>query len=132
MTKTRLLIFDQNLNLFDRLTQHSELVCKLARLSEIELTNNRPENAIVVSGVDLDAFIPISRDFNVEFEKERINKSLSKLELENEKLLTKLKNKEFMKRAPEEVIEKFVQSQEELAMQLDKQSRILESLKKLK
>ena len=37
-----------------------------------------------------------------------------------------------MKRAPEEVIEKFVGSQKELAIQIDKQKRILESLKKLK
>ena len=71
-------------------------------------------------------------DFNVDFEKERINKSLSKLEVESEKLSIKLKNKEFMKRAPKEVIEKFEQSQKDLVMQLDKQNRILESLKKLK
>ena len=37
-----------------------------------------------------------------------------------------------MKRAPKEVIEKFEQSQHDLVIQLDKQNRILESLKKLK
>ena len=37
-----------------------------------------------------------------------------------------------MKRAPKEVTEKFEQSHKDLAMQLDKQNRILESLKKLK
>ena len=52
--------------------------------------------------------------------------------MESEKLSIKLKNKEFMKRAPKEVIEKFEQSQKDLVMQLDKQNRILESLKKLK
>ncbi len=130
--KTKLLVFEKNHKLFGRLTTHSELVCKLARLSKIKIIDDRPANAIIVSGGDLDCFIPISMDFNVDFEKERISKSLIKLEVESEKLSIKLKNKEFMKRAPKEVIEKFEQSQKDLAMQLDKQNRILESLKKLK
>ena len=130
--RTELLVLDKNHKLFDRLTEHSELVCKLARLKEIKIIDDRPANAIIVSGGDLDCFIPILRDFDVELEKERINKSLNKLEVENEKLSMKLKNKEFMKRAPEEVIKNFLQSQKELAIQLDKQNRILESLKKLK
>ena len=118
--------------MFGRLKQHSQLVCKLARLSEIKTTDDRPENAIMVSGGDLDAFIPIATDFNVDLEKERINKSLSKIEIESQKLLLKLNNKDFMKRAPDDVIEKFEKNHKELKLQLDKQSRILENLESLK
>ena len=129
--KTKLIVVDNKQGLFDDLKTHSELVCKLARLSDIELSKLRPRNAISVSGGDLDAFIPISEKFNIELEKERIIKSLKKIEVDNSKLLTKLENKDFLKRAPNDVVEKFTISQKELASQINKQSRMLENLESL-
>jgi valyl-tRNA synthetase len=126
--KTDLLIASDNEELYSDLNEHKDLVCRLSRISEIKFVEKRPSNTIVVSGNSLEAFIPISDDFNVGLEKARIEKSLEKFNSENNKLSIKLDNDDFLHKAPPEVIKKFRDEQEALVIQIKKLDRLLDNI----
>jgi valyl-tRNA synthetase len=126
--KTDLLIASDNEELYSDLNEHKDLVCRLSRISEIKFVEKRPSNTIVVSGNSLEAFIPISDDFNVGLEKARIEKSLEKFNSENNKLSIKLDNDDFLQKAPPEVIKKFRDEQEALVIQIKKLDRLLDNI----
>ena len=91
----------------------------------------KPKNTIAISGGKVEAFVSIRSGFNVNLEKERIITSLKKLEIENAKLLDKLSNRNFINKAPKQIIEKFEADQKECISQLNKQRSLLESLEKI-
>ena len=86
---------------------------------------------MAISGGKVEAFVSVQSDFNLELEKERVNATLKKLELEYIKLSEKLNNKNFRDKAPKTVIEQFESDHEDLKSKLNKQKSLLEGLEKI-
>ena len=129
--KTDLFVVDLESKQYSYIKENEKIICKLARLLEIKQVQRKPENALAISGCKVEAFVSVQSDFNLELEKERVNATLKKLEIENIKLSEKLNNKNFRDKAPKTVIKKFESDHEDLKSKLNKQKSLLEGLEKI-
>jgi len=79
---------------------------KLARVSKILYDGERPNltASAVVQGIDL--YLPLAELIDIEVEKNRLKKEVTRLENQLNGLQKKLLNRDFIARAPKEVIEK--------------------------
>ena len=129
--KTVLYVVDLQAEQNSYIKKNERVICRLARLSEIKQVQKKPKNVVVIPGGKVEAFVAVQSSFDIELEKEKVNTALKKLEIETVKLSEKLNNKNFRKKAPEKIIEKFEADHEDLKVQLNKQKVLLESLEKL-
>ncbi|MDG3443648.1 valine--tRNA ligase [Nitrospirillum amazonense] len=89
-----------------RLGTHRDLVLKLARLSDITLTEEAPATGAVQAVVDEATLVlPLADFIDLAKEKARLAKEIQKLEGEIAKVDAKLGNPNFVDKAPPEVIE---------------------------
>ena len=99
-------------------------ICKLAKVAEINYAqnaNDAPKSATTVVD-ELEIFIPLDGNIDINSELTRLKKEISKLTKEISGLEKKLKNESFLKNAPALVISK----------EKDKLSAMLSKLEKLK
>ena len=129
--KTALYVVDLQAEQNAYIKKNERVICRLARLSEIKQVQKKPKNVVVIPGGKVEAFVAVQSSFDIELEKEKVNTALKKLEIETVKLSEKLNNKNFRKKAPEKIIEKFEADHEDLKVQLNKQKVLLESLEQL-
>ena len=104
-----------------------DFIKRLAKLEEVEFVEKPIENAIKDISDNLETMVS-KEDIDVEPIIKRLSQQKTKLEKEIEKLDKKLSNKNFVERAPKEVVEK---NQNELNELKDKLSKIEEELRKL-
>ena len=104
-----------------------EYIKKLAKVEEVEFINKPIENAIRDISDNLETMVS-KEDIDIEPIVKRLNNQKSKLEKEIIKLEKKLSNKNFLERAPKEVVEK---NKKELSEFKEKLSKIEEELRKL-
>ncbi|QCI28503.1 valine--tRNA ligase [Caminibacter pacificus] len=104
-----------------------EYIKKLAKVEEIEFVNEPIENAIRDISDNLETMVS-KEEIDLKPIIERLNKQKQKLQKEVEKLEKKLQNKNFIERAPKEVVEK---NQAELNENKEKLQKIEEELRKL-
>lgn len=93
-----------------RIRSHEDLLLKLARLDHIKafsepLTSKDAEGAAQVIIGEATLMIPLAGAIDVEAEKERLNKELKKAAAEIEGIEKKLENKDFISRAPQEIVD---------------------------
>jgi valyl-tRNA synthetase len=84
-----------------------EYIQTLANISQIEVLEHFPKEKKLLKGIagSWEIAIPIEEGvFNLDQEKKRLEKELSKIKLDIEKIETRLKNTNFLDRAPKEVI----------------------------
>lgn len=100
----------------------------LTRVAEIELSDSKPQKSLstILDGVQL--YLPVGDLLDVDKEIQRLESDLAKLEKDIAKSEGKLKNKNFIDRAPADVVEK---EKNELADNNAKKERMLENLKSL-
>ncbi|KKB79789.1 hypothetical protein VW35_04610 [Devosia soli] len=111
-----------------RLVAGTSLITRLARLEEISPQNQVPgESAQFVVGEATFA-LPLAGVIDLETEKGRLEKEVTKLDAEVAQIDKKLGNEQFVSKAPEEVIEE-QKARRETA--IDRRERILEALKRL-
>ena len=104
-----------------------EYIKKLAKLDEVEFINKPIENAIRDISDNLETMVS-KEDIDIEPIIKRLNQQKTKLQKEIEKLSKKLENKNFLERAPKNVVEK---NKKELNELKEKFSKIEEELRKL-
>lgn len=81
-----------------------EVVCKMAVLSNIEFTNDTPENGVAfISGTDT-FFVIIEKDIDIAAELEKANKDLEYNKGFLNSVMKKLGNERFVNNAPEAVV----------------------------
>ncbi|WP_114391576.1 valine--tRNA ligase [Oleisolibacter albus] len=89
-----------------RLETHRDLILRLARLSGVTLTTDEaPKGSAQAVVEEATLVLPLADFIDVEKEKARLAKEIGKLEQEIGKIDAKLANRQFVERAPEEVIE---------------------------
>jgi valyl-tRNA synthetase len=104
-----------------------EYIKKLAKIEEVEFINKPIENAIRDISDNLETMVS-KEEIDIKPIVERLTKQKEKLSKEIEKLNKKLSNKNFLEKAPKEVVEK---NQKELNELKEKLGKIEEELRKL-
>jgi valyl-tRNA synthetase len=89
------------------LQEYEFYIKELAKVERLSFTTDRaPEKAAIGTYKDVEIFVPIKDLIDVPVELARIEKELSKIDVELERLFNKLNNASFREKAPSEVIEK--------------------------
>jgi len=104
------------------------LLSKVEKIDIIECECAKPERSLATVLDDVQIYLPVGDLLDVDKEIQRLRNDLSKLEKDVEKSRTKLSNKQFVERAPEEVILKEKSQMQENEAKI---SRINENLKNL-
>jgi valyl-tRNA synthetase len=106
-----------------------EYILPLARLSEVEFLEEkrRPKGSLGGIAQGMEVFLPLTIQ-----EKEsllaRMRKDSEKLKADYERVLLRISNPEFHKKAPPEVLEKQKRSLEDLKFRLERVQKIIEEL----
>jgi valyl-tRNA synthetase len=110
----------------DVLITYVDYLKELAKLSDVELMDELPEKDAPVSIID-NFKLMLNIEIDKEAEKNRLQKEITRLEIEIKKAETKLGNASFVEKAPSEVIsqekarlESFSQSREKFLVQFKK------------
>jgi valyl-tRNA synthetase len=110
----------------DVLITYVDYLKGLAKLSDVELMDELPEKDAPVSIID-NFKLMLNIEIDKEAEKNRLQKEITRLEIEIKKAETKLGNASFVEKAPSEVIsqekarlESFSQSREKFLVQFKK------------
>jgi valyl-tRNA synthetase len=87
-----------------RVERNGALIQRLARLSDITLTDQAPKGAVTLAMEDCAINLPLAGVIDVTAEQARLDKALAKLVKEIGGLQGKLANEKFLARAPEAVV----------------------------
>jgi valyl-tRNA synthetase len=120
-------------NLTSVVEAHGHYIEDLARLSTLEMHRDGKRPKVAASAVvgELELFVPLEGVLDFKEESQRLQKEISKLEPELARSKKKLANKEFLNRAPEDVVAKERDKFERLGDKLNKLQRQLERLAKI-
>lgn len=107
---------------------YRDIIKTMARLSSIEETSDVPKGAIQTVVDQTTLILPIAELIDLDKERERLKKEISKLEDNIKKISQQLDNKKFVANAPEEVIEEKRGIVEQDNKKKEKLSKALEQL----
>ena len=102
--KINLLVKGTNPVTQERLKTHDEIIKRMARLENIDLTSSVPKGAIQSVVGESTIILPIADIIDLDKERARLRKEVDKLNAEIKKIMTKLGDEKFVKNAPEEII----------------------------
>ncbi|RJQ31445.1 MAG: valine--tRNA ligase [Actinobacteria bacterium] len=110
-------------NYLNILRRHKDYLISLAKIDELLIEKNakRPDYSAIAVEHGIDVFIPLEGLVDAVEELKRIKKELVSVELELEGIRKKLKNKEFVSKAPQHIVSK----------EKDKEGSLLAKLEKL-
>ncbi|MBI2957119.1 MAG: valine--tRNA ligase [Acidobacteria bacterium] len=114
---------------FDLLEAHRQSILRLANLSELRLSRDSlaAEGGVLRHAARFDARIPFS-EADLAAELKRLRKEREKLEKELSGMRTRLADRDFRAKAPEDVVRGLEQRQAEYNTQYEKVTRLLETL----
>jgi valyl-tRNA synthetase len=115
----------------DILKENITYICKMARAKEVEISRDiqPPKNAAAAIKPSMEIFVPLEGLIDIDAEINRLNKEHKKTEESLAFVKRKLHNKEFMNKAPKEVVEENKVKYNEY---LDKLNAVQENINKLK
>jgi valyl-tRNA synthetase len=87
-----------------RLAEHSELVCRLARLTEIK-SGGSAAGAVQVVVEGATVMLSLAGHVDIDKERARLTKEIDRIAGEAGKIERKLANADFVAKAPQEVVE---------------------------
>jgi valyl-tRNA synthetase len=92
--------------LSDLLGATSSVVCRMANLEAITLSQARPDGFVTTVDPSFELYVDLGSHVELEAEVARIDKEMAALNRKLERITKKLMNPEFLKNAPPEVVEK--------------------------
>ena len=104
------------------LNSHSLIIKSLAKIETIEMTEDskKPSQSATAIVDNMEIFIPLKGIIDFDIEKKRLQKRIKEL---NNHLIganSKLKNKEFLKRAPKNIVDREKEKKEDMVLELEK------------
>ena len=126
--KIRLLVKDASNETQKRLNEYNEILCRMARLEVVELSDNAPKGSIQAIVDEATLIMPIADIIDLDQERSRLHKQISKLEDDVKKIIQKLEDKRFIENAPEEIIAEQRQRKQEAESVISKLSQALKQL----
>jgi valyl-tRNA synthetase len=124
-----LVLVDPSADVKARIERWGDIVKRLARLSDISSSGAAPKSSLQLLIRGEVAALPLEGVIDLAAERARLAKEIQKLEAEVGKIDAKLGNADFIKRAPEEVVEEQRERRDEA---LARRSKIEEALSRLK
>jgi valyl-tRNA synthetase len=124
-----LVLVDPSADVGARVERWGDIVKRLARLSEISSAGVAPKSSLQLLIRGEVAALPLEGVIDLAAERARLAKEIQKLEAEVGKIDAKLGNADFIKRAPEEVVEEQRDRRDEA---LERKAKIEEALSRLK
>ena len=112
-----------------RLAIWDETIRRLARLSDISFADRPPQKSVQLIVRGEVAALPLEGIVDLAAEQGRLQKELSRLDADIAKIEAKLGNADFLRRAPEEVVDEQRERKEEAE---EKRRKIGEALSRLK
>ncbi|MGO4571086.1 valine--tRNA ligase [Microvirga sp. 2TAF3] len=113
----------------DRIAVWGDIIKRLARLSEISYADSAPKSSIQLLIRGEVAALPLEGVIDLAAERARLQKEIQKLDADIAKIDAKLGNADFIKRAPEEVIEEQHERREDATARKAKMEEALGRLK---
>ncbi len=107
---------------------NSEMIQKLARITELTSADEIPKGSIAISAKGASFALPLEGIIDVDEEKKRLRKSLDKLQKEISALKGRLQNSKFIESAPEEVI---LETQENLVLREEEEEKLYSAASQL-
>jgi len=128
--KAHVLIKSSNNGSLDLIKQNDSYLISLSKLSDIESGFELAKPKFSASAViaDLEIFVPLEGLINIEVERNRLTKEITRLEKQIESINAKLINVDFIKKAPKEVVERERQKSSDFQANLSKLQVNLHSL----
>jgi valyl-tRNA synthetase len=102
--KVRLLVKDASDKTAGRLKSYDEVLCRMARLESVALSNDVPKGSIQTVLGEATLILPIAEIIDLDKERERLAKEIGKLVANIEKIDAKLADEKFVNNAPAEII----------------------------
>ncbi len=114
----------------DFFLENRGIISSFVNADPLEITDELPDTSgsVPVSGLGYEAFLYVRESIDIRKETEKLKKEQQSLTKQLEKTDKKLANREFLDRAPAEVIEKEQGKRSEFAERLEKITRYLEEL----
>ena len=111
-----------------RAQRWSDVVKRMARISDISLADQAPEGAVQLLIRGEVAALPLKGVVDFSAEKARLDKELAKAEGDIKRVDAKLSNEKFVANAPEEVVE---EEKEKREAAVERKSKLIEALERL-
>jgi len=128
--KAHVLIKSHNNGNFDLIRQNEVYLTSLSKLSDIELGSELTKPKFSASSIvaDMEIFVPLEGLIDIEVERNRLTKEITRLEKQIESINAKLLNTDFIAKAPKEVVEREKQKGIDFQENLNKLQTNLQSL----
>lgn len=108
--------------------QWGDMISRLARLSDIGFAETAPKSSVQLIVRGEVAALPLEGIVDIDAEKARLAKEIGKLEADVAKIDAKLANKDFLARAPEEVVEEQRERRDDA---LSRKEKMTDAMKRL-
>src|ERR1700730_4707505 len=128
-TLTPLVLAGASTETKERAPRWSDVVKRMARLSEISFADRAPEGAVQLLVRGEVAALPLKGVIDLSAEKARLDKELAKADADIKRVDAKLTNEKFVANAPEEIVE---EEKEKREAAVARKVKILEALERLK
>ena len=115
-----LVVTEADASLREKLGRWGDALRRLARVSDVEVGVPAPAGSVPVTAAGLQAVLPLADVIDVAAERVRLDKESRKLETDIGKIDAKLGSPDFLRRAPEEVVEENRERRAEAQARLDK------------
>ena len=113
-SRPNLILKNVNLDKKQFISNNTDLITNLAKLDKItfsNIDNNQNDNFIVSTVDEITLMIPLEGLFDLELEKNRLNKELSNIKSEIEIINKRINNSNFINKAPSEIVEEVKKKQ---------------------
>ena len=112
------------------LNSYSLIIESLAKIDNIEMTEDakKPSQSATAIVDNMEIFIPLDGIIDFDLEKDRLQKRINELKIHLVNVKKKLENKDFLNRAPENVILHEKEKKENMILELDKITKNLEMI----
>jgi len=113
------------------LNSHSLIIKSLAKIDNINMTQDakKPAQAATAIVDNMEIFIPLHGIIDLDLEKSRLQKRINELNMHLVTVNNKLENKDFLKRAPEDVVLREKDKQENMVLELEKITKNFDMIK---
>jgi valyl-tRNA synthetase len=128
-TLTPLLLVAASAETQERARRWSDVVSRMARLSEISFADTAPDGAVQLLVRGEVAALPLKGVIDLGAEQARLDKELTKADADIKRVDAKLGNEKFVANAPEEIVE---EEKEKREAAVARKVKILEALERLK
>ncbi len=128
-TLTPLVLAQASAQTRDRVPRWSEVMKRMARLSEVSFADHAPEGAVQLVVRGEVAALPLKGVIDLAAEKLRLDKEIAKADADIKRVDAKLSNEKFVANAPDEIVE---EEKEKREAAVARREKILEALERLK